>query len=34
MVAVVGNEDGAHPVIADVPQGLGEVGFSIPEIWE
>lgn len=29
MVAVVGNEDGAHHVIAD-SQGLGEVGFSIP----
>lgn len=30
MVAVVGNEDGAHHVIADLSQGLGEVGFSIP----
>ncbi|PYI37299.1 NADPH-dependent oxidoreductase [Arthrobacter psychrolactophilus] len=29
MVAVVGNEDGAHHVIADLSQGLGEVGFSI-----
>ncbi|HJX77091.1 flavodoxin family protein [Glutamicibacter sp.] len=30
MVAVVGNEDGAHHVIADLSQGLSEVGFSIP----
>lgn len=30
MVAVVGNEDGPHHVIADLSQGLGEVGFSIP----
>lgn len=30
MVAVVGNEDGAHHVIADLSQGLGEVGYSIP----
>lgn len=30
MVAVVGNEDGAHHVIADLSQGLSEVGYSIP----
>lgn len=30
MVAVVGNEDGAHHVIADLSQGLVEVGYSIP----
>lgn len=30
IVAVVGNEDGAHHVIAEVFQGLGDVGFSIP----
>lgn len=30
MVAVVGNEDGAHHVIADLSQGLAEVGYSIP----
>lgn len=29
MVAVVGNEDGAHHVVADVSQGLGEVGFTV-----
>lgn len=29
MVAVVGNEDGAHHVIADLSQGLGEVGYTI-----
>lgn len=29
MVAVVGNEDGAHHVIADLSQGLSDVGFSI-----
>ena len=30
IVAVVGNEDGAHKVCADVFQGLNDVGFTIP----
>lgn len=30
IVAVVGNEDGAHHVIADVSQGLADVGFTLP----
>lgn len=30
MIAVVGNEDGAHHVIAEVAQGLSDVGFTIP----
>lgn len=30
VVAVVGNEDGAHAVIADTFQGLNDCGFSIP----
>jgi multimeric flavodoxin WrbA len=30
MVAVVGNEDGAHHVSAEVYQGLTDVGFTIP----
>jgi multimeric flavodoxin WrbA len=29
-VAVVGNEDGAHAIIADLFQGLNDVGFTIP----
>ncbi|MFC0542346.1 flavodoxin family protein [Kutzneria chonburiensis] len=29
-VAVVGNEDGAHKVSADLFQGLDDVGFTIP----
>ncbi len=29
-VAVVGNEDGAHKIIADVFQALNDIGFSIP----
>ncbi len=29
-VAVVGNEDGAHHVIAECVQGLNEVGFTVP----
>ncbi|EMD98753.1 MULTISPECIES: flavodoxin family protein [Stutzerimonas stutzeri subgroup] len=29
-VAVVGNEDGAHHVVAELYQGLNDVGFSIP----
>jgi len=28
--AVVGNEDGAHAIIADLFQGLNDVGFTIP----
>jgi multimeric flavodoxin WrbA len=30
MVAVVGNEDGAHKVIADCFQGLNDIGYTIP----
>jgi multimeric flavodoxin WrbA len=30
VVAVVGNEDGAHHISADAFQGLGDVGFTIP----
>jgi multimeric flavodoxin WrbA len=30
LVAVVGNEDGAHHVFAEVAQGLSDTGFSIP----
>ena len=30
VVAVVGNEDGAHHVSAEVMQGLDDVGFSLP----
>jgi multimeric flavodoxin WrbA len=29
VVAVVGNEDGAHKVIADMFQGLNDIGFSL-----
>jgi multimeric flavodoxin WrbA len=29
-VAVVGNEDGAHAVVADVFQALNDVGFTVP----
>lgn len=29
-VAVVGNEDGAHKIIADAFQGLNDIGFTIP----
>ncbi|WP_121866739.1 flavodoxin family protein [Glutamicibacter nicotianae] len=29
LVAVVGNEDGAHHVIADLGQGLADVGFTL-----
>lgn len=32
IVAVVGNEDGAHKVSADVFQALSDVGFTIPAI--
>jgi hypothetical protein len=30
LTAVVGNEDGAHPITADLFQGLNDVGFTIP----
>ena len=30
VVAVVGNEDGAHKAVADISQGLSDVGFTIP----
>lgn len=30
IVAVVGNEDGAHKVNADVQQALNDIGFTIP----
>ncbi len=30
IVGVVGNEDGAHSIVADLFQGLNDVGFSIP----
>ncbi|MFF1255016.1 flavodoxin family protein [Pseudarthrobacter sp. NPDC058329] len=30
IVAVVGNEDGAHKVTADMQQALNDVGFTIP----
>lgn len=30
VVAVVGNEDGAHKIVADAFQALNDVGFSIP----
>ena len=30
MVAVVGNEDGAHKISADLFQALDDVGFTIP----
>jgi len=30
IVSVVGNEDGAHKVVADVFQGLNDVGYTIP----
>ena len=29
-VAVVGNEDGAHKITADLMQGLNDIGFTIP----
>lgn len=29
-VAVVGNEDGAHETVADLMQGLNDVGFTLP----
>jgi multimeric flavodoxin WrbA len=30
VVAVVGNEDGAHKITADLVQGLDDIGFTIP----
>ncbi|OLL19167.1 MULTISPECIES: flavodoxin family protein [unclassified Rhodococcus (in: high G+C Gram-positive bacteria)] len=30
VAAVVGNEDGAHKIVADLFQGLDDIGFSIP----
>ncbi|GAA1145492.1 flavodoxin family protein [Nesterenkonia lutea] len=30
IVAVVGNEDGAHKIIADTFQGLNDIGYTIP----
>lgn len=30
VIAVVGNEDGAHAIIADAFQGLADVGYTIP----
>lgn len=30
VVAVVGNEDGAHKIVADSLQGLNDIGFTIP----
>src|SRR5699024_111628 len=30
VVAVVGNEDGAHKIVADAFQGLNDIGFTIP----
>lgn len=30
VVAVVGNEDGAHKITADLMQGLNDIGFTIP----
>lgn len=30
VVSVVGNEDGAHKTVADMMQGLNDVGFSLP----
>ncbi|ODU04365.1 MAG: flavodoxin [Pseudonocardia sp. SCN 72-86] len=29
-VAVVGNEDGAHKIVADMAQALNDIGFSLP----
>lgn len=30
IVSVVGNEDGAHKTVADIFQGLNDIGFKIP----
>ncbi|MBB1025697.1 MULTISPECIES: flavodoxin family protein [unclassified Dietzia] len=30
VTAVVGNEDGAHKIVADTFQGLNDIGFTIP----
>lgn len=29
VVAVVGNEDGAHKIVADTFQGLNDIGYTI-----
>jgi len=29
-VAVVGNEDGAHKIVADMFQALNDIGYTIP----
>lgn len=30
VAAVVGNEDGAHKIVADLFQGLNDIGFTVP----
>ena len=30
LIGIVGNEDGAHKVTADLAQGLNDVGFTLP----
>ncbi|NUP26963.1 MAG: flavodoxin [Nocardia sp.] len=30
LAAVVGNEDGAHKIVADLFQGLNDIGFTLP----
>ncbi|WP_232807032.1 hypothetical protein [Geodermatophilus chilensis] len=30
VTAVVGNEDGAHKITADLMQGLNDIGFTLP----
>lgn len=30
IVAVVGNEDGAHKTVADIQQALNDIGFTVP----
>ena len=30
LTAVVGNEDGAHKITADLFQGLNDIGFTVP----
>lgn len=30
VAAVVGNEDGAHKIVADIFQGLNDIGFTVP----
>jgi multimeric flavodoxin WrbA len=29
-VVVTGNEDGAHRIVADVSQALGDIGYTVP----